>query len=107
MMRLFLGSALPLALLPLALPAASAKGEVVRLFNGKDLTGLYTWLKDSKRADPRRVFRVTDGLLHITGDSYGYLATDKPYRDYHLVVEYKWGKRTDGGKYVRNSGILL
>jgi len=22
-------------------------------------------------------------------------------------VEYKWGKRIDGGKYVRNSGILL
>lgn len=29
------------------------------------------------------------------------------YRDYHLIVEYKWGKRTDGGKFVRNSGILL
>ena len=29
------------------------------------------------------------------------------YRDYHLIVEYKWGKRTDGDKFVRNSGILL
>ena len=29
------------------------------------------------------------------------------YRDYHLIVEHKWGKRTDGGKFVRNSGILL
>jgi hypothetical protein len=24
-----------------------------------------------------------------------------------VVVEYKWGKKTDGGKYVRNSGVLL
>ena len=24
-----------------------------------------------------------------------------------VIVEYKWGKRTDGGKFVRNSGILL
>lgn len=82
--------------------------EVVRLFNGKDLSGLTTWLKDTKRADPRRVFRVTDdGLLRITGDGFGYVATDRAYRDYRLVVEYRWGERTDGGRSVRNSGILL
>jgi len=81
--------------------------EVTRLYNGHDFTGLATWLKDTKHDDPRRVFRITDGLLHVTGDGFGYIATLKEYRDYHLVVEYKWGKRIDGGKYVRNSGILL
>jgi hypothetical protein len=90
---------------PRAEPVSPA--EVVRLFDGHDLTGLSTWLEDTKHTDPRRVFRVTDGLLHITGDGFGYLATKNEYRDYHLVVEYKWGKRTDGGKFVRNSGILL
>src|SRR5436309_1587242 len=77
-------------------PEAVSPKEVVRLFNGKDLTGLTTWLKDGKRADPRKVFRVTAGELHITGDGFGYVATQKAYRDYHLVVEYRWGKRTDG-----------
>jgi hypothetical protein len=86
---------------------ATPHGGVVRLFNGKDLTGLHTWLKDTKHEDPRRVFSVQDGWLHISGDGYGYVATDRAYRDYHLVVEFKWGKRTDGGKSVRNSGILL
>ncbi len=81
--------------------------EVVRLFDGHDFNGLSTWLEDTKHQDPRRVFRITDGLIHITGDGFGYLATDKEYRDYHLVVENKWGERTDGGKFVRNSGILL
>jgi hypothetical protein len=81
--------------------------EVVRLFNGKDLTGLSTWLKGTRREDPRRVFSVKDGLLHVSGDDFGYLATAKAYRDYRLVVEYRWGTKTDGGKYVRNSGILL
>lgn len=81
--------------------------EVLPLFNGKDLTGLSTWLRDTKRKDPRKVFQAREGLLHISGDGFGYVATEKEYRDYHLVVEYKWGKRTDGGKYVRNSGILL
>ena len=77
------------------------------LFNGKDLTGLTTWLKDTKADDPRHVFSAKDGLLHISGDGFGYAATTTEYRDYRLVVEYKWGRRTDGGKYVRNSGILL
>ena len=105
------------AFLLLALAGPAAPGEKpppplaptseVRLFNGKDLTGLSTWLRDSKRADPRKVFRVTGGQLHITGEGFGYVGTEKAYRDYRLVVEFKWGKKTDGGKYVRNSGILL
>ncbi len=81
--------------------------QAIQLFNGKDLTGLSTWLKDTKREDPRRVFGVTDGVLHISGDGFGYVATDKEYQNYDLIVEYKWGKKTDGGKHVRNSGILL
>jgi hypothetical protein len=81
--------------------------EVIRLFNGKDFTSLDTWLKKSQRKDPRKVFTVEDGLLHVSGEDNGYIGTDKEYRDYHLVVEYKWGKKTYGAKYVRNSGILL
>ena len=81
--------------------------EATPLFNGKDLAGFSTWLKDTKREDPKKVFRVTDGQIHVTGDGFGYLATEKAYRDYRVVVDYKWGKKTDGGKYVRNSGVLL
>ena len=65
------------------------------------------WAKDTKRDDPRSVFRVTDGQLHVTGDGFGYMATEKAYRDYRVAIEYKWGKKTDGGKYVRNAGLLL
>ena len=79
----------------------------VRLFNGKDLRGLYGWLKDTKYKDPRKVFSVEDGILKISGEVAGYLATEKEYRDYHLVVEYKWGAKTYGAKTARNSGILL
>ena len=113
-MRLSLCVLLLLAVLTASLPSAGAKGEpvapkpgVTSLFNGKDLTGLSTWLKNTRRKDPRKVFSVKNGLLHISGDGFGYAATEKEYRDYHLTVEFKWGKRTDGGKYVRNSGVLL
>jgi hypothetical protein len=81
--------------------------EVTQLFNGKNLDGLRSWLKESKHEDPKKVFSVADGLIHISGEGFGYLATEKAYKDYRVVVEYKWGKKTDGGKYVRNSGILL
>jgi len=87
--------------------SAIAPTEPIALFNGKDLTGLTTWLRDTKKEDPRKVFQVEDGILHISGDGFGYAATVKEYRDYHLTLEYKWGKKTDGGKYVRNAGVLL
>ena len=75
----------------------------LQLFNGKDLTGLRTWLKEGKREDPRQVFRVHDGVLHISGEGNGYAATERAYRDYHLVVEYRWGDRTDGGRSGRSA----
>jgi hypothetical protein len=108
-MRSFLCAALVLGALPPQLPADEpvSPKEAIKLFNGKDLTGLTTWLRDTKREDPRKVFSVEDGVLHISGNGYGYVATDKAYRDYYVVVEYKWGKKTDGGKFVRNSGVLL
>ena len=89
---------------------ALSPSEPTPLFNGRDLTGFYTWLRDTKRDDPRRVFSVTDdGLLRISGDGFGYLATEKAYRDYHLVAEFKWGTRNWRGREgkARDSGIFL
>lgn len=79
----------------------------IPLFNGKNLNGWETWLRDSGRKDPKGVFSVENGLLRISGEGKGYIATDKSYSNYHLSLEYKWGKKTDGSGYVRNSGALL
>ena len=87
--------------------AISAHSHVTQLFNGNDLSGFYTWLKESGRKDPNNVFSVKDGMIHISGEGYGYLATGNEYANYQLSVEYRWGNRTDGSGYVRNSGILL
>src|SRR2546423_1253605 len=102
-MRRSLFLPLLLVVVPASLWGGNDKPEPIRpaegvtpLFNGKDLTGLYTWLKDGKRNDPRKVFSVKNGQLHISGDGFGYIATEKAYRDYHLTVEYRWGKKTDG-----------
>jgi len=82
--------------------------EVIRLFNGRDFTGLYTFLKGRGVAEePDDVFRVEDGTVRVTGEGRGYIGTKQTYRDYHLSVEFKWGKRTDGSGYVRNAGVLV
>lgn len=84
-----------------------APTQSTRLLSRNSLAGWTTFLKDSGREDPQKGFTVKDGVLHISGEGRGYVATEVPYKDYHLTAEYKWGARTDGGKYVRNSGILL
>jgi hypothetical protein len=92
---------------PLQRVQAVAPTKPVKLLAGNSLAGWTTHLKDSGSDDPQRVFTVRDGVLHISGEGRGYVATDVSYKDFHLTAEYKWGTRTDGGKYVRNSGILL
>lgn len=83
--------------------------KVQPLFNGKDLTGWYSFIKNrGKNNDSAGVFSVKDGLLHITGQEFGYLVTGKKFTDFHLTVEFKWGEK----KYpprenrVRDNGIL-
>ena len=82
--------------------------ETIRPLHGNDLGSLETWLKESGRKDPDHVFAVKDGVLCISGEGSGYVATPEAYENYHLIVEYKWGeRRSNKSKYVRNSGVLL
>jgi len=88
----------------------SPTNEVITLFNGRDLSHFYTWVKDlGTYVDPDPVFSVKDGLLHITGKRLGYLATQHQYSDYRLVVEYKWGELTFAPRvsHPRNSGVFV
>jgi len=78
-------------------------------FNGKDLAGFYTYLREHKYADPARVFTVHDGMIHISGEEFGGLTTRDEFQDYHLIAEWKWGERTWAPRKesARDSGILL
>jgi hypothetical protein len=89
-------------------PLSPKSGPIV-LFNGKNLDGLYTWLQDAKYQDPRKVFTVEDGLIHISGDGMGYVCTKQRYKDYHLVVEYRWGDRTWAPRKnnARDTGVIV
>ncbi len=84
-------------------------GKPVLAFNGKDLTGFYTYLNGTGHDDPDHVFTVEDGLIHVSGQRFGGFITRESYHDYHLVTEWKWGERTWAPRKTsaRDSGILL
>src|SRR5579862_5778009 len=88
--------------------AIAPKKKLV-LFNGKDFTGWYTWLKETKYDDPKHVFTVKDGMIHVSGEDWGGLTTKNSYKNYHLIVEWKWGGPNLGKRagHARDSGILV
>src|SRR5450432_4218636 len=64
------------------------------LFNGKNLDGWYSFLRTKgKNSDPEKVFLVENGLLHISGKEFGYICTEDTFKDFHLIVEFKWGEK--------------
>jgi len=89
--------------------AAVVPRQVIKLFNGSDLSGWTTWLVDTKREDPRGVYSVRDGAIRLSGDGFGYLSTARAYKDYRLVAEVKWGTRNYRTRegMARDSGIFL
>ena len=109
-----------LTLFVLAVPSGSAAQTAVRpetvihLFDGKTLDGFYTWLVDHHREDPLRVFSVVDQVdgapaIRISGEKWGGIVTRESYRDYRLIVEFRWGLLTWGQRRnaTRDSGVLV
>jgi hypothetical protein len=88
-----------LALLSTALFAQTPKEKLpgedwVNLFNGKDLTG---WVKVGNET-----WNVEEGTIHglARTKDYGYLQTEKSYKDFHLSLRFKC--EGDG-----NSGVFF
>ncbi|MEO7531578.1 MAG: DUF1080 domain-containing protein, partial [Sediminibacterium sp.] len=76
-----------------------SKDPFEKIFNGKDLTGWHSFLKDiGANSDPHHNFLIEDGMLHVVGQDLGYVITDKNYRDYHFKVDFKWGERRWGSR---------
>jgi hypothetical protein len=78
-----------------AVLAACAGGPdaptTMSLFNGNDLSG---WHADVPEADQNPdvapSFVAKDGMLVSQGKPGGHLITDASFRDYRLVIEYRW-----------------
>jgi hypothetical protein len=87
-----------------------SRQESIKLFNGNDLEGWYTYLQDRGRnIDPKNVFTVQDGTIRISGEEWGCITTEKEFENYRLLIEFKWGELTYEPRVerARDSGVLL
>jgi len=73
--------------------------ETIVLFNGKDLSGWKIYLR-GKNVQPDKVFSVADGVVRCAGRPPGYMRTEKDYRNYRFVMEWRFTK-------PGNSGVLV
>ena len=90
-------------------------GAWTPLFNGRDLTGWYTFLqKHGKNSDPDRVITIEDEAIHLykhAADAstvvMGYIGTEKEYGNYHLRFQYRWGAKKFAPRYAlkRDAGL--
>ena len=64
-------------------PAKLAGEDWVQIFNGKNLTG---WVEVGKEK-----WTVEDGEIkgEAASKAYGYLMSDKDYKDFHLSLKFK------------------
>ena len=80
--------------------SAQSKTDNIQLFNGKDLSNWVFQLRD-RTIDPATVFTVQNGVVHISGNPFGYMRTKEIYSDYKLHVEWRWpSEATNSGVFV-------
>jgi hypothetical protein len=97
-------------LLPALLAVITAAAQTRPLFNGRNLDGWYTFLKEQGRShDPDSVFTVKDNIIRISGTEWGCITTNSEYENYRLLVEYKWAGPTAGARLnkARDGGVLV
>ena len=88
----------------------NGKKSDLQLFNGKNLDGWYTFIKDrGKNVDPKNVFTVKNGMIRISGEEFGCITSNDEFENYKITVEYKWGEITHEPRIdkARDSGLLL
>jgi hypothetical protein len=100
--------------------AIRAESGWTSLWNGKDLDGWTTWMRqpepgsdvpgltrdaDGKYTepigsgrDPLKVFTVNSDIdgrsaIRISGEVFGELRTKRTFKDYHLKLQFKWGEK--------------
>jgi hypothetical protein len=73
---------------------APTPGKEVALFNGKDLAGWHN------NGDENWVVENATILCESTANKYGYLTTDKTYRNFELRLKFK-------SEALGNSGVFL
>ncbi len=107
-------------LVVLGVSTGHAQRDWTPLWNGRDLNGWSTWMRQPERTsevpgltrdtdgrytepigsgrDPLRVFSVVSDVdgrpaIRISGEAFGELRTARSFKDYHLKLQFKWGEK--------------
>jgi hypothetical protein len=75
---------------------APAPGKEVALFNGKDLTGWHN------NGEEKWVVENGTILCESAANKYGYLTTDKIYRNFELRLKFKSAALGNSGVFLRS-----
>jgi hypothetical protein len=88
--------------------AGAQQTRSVSLFNPQE-KDWYTFIQGAgKNNDSLHIFQFENGVLHVSGQKFGYISTEKSYSNFHLTLEFKWGEK----KYPprenakRDAGVL-
>ncbi len=85
-------------------PAGAAEQQAAEVFNGKDFSG---WVIEGaktsgKGKDQTPIWSVRDGMIHCTGQGFGFLRYDKLLADFIFEVEYRTSPRANSGIGIRS-----
>ncbi|SEJ64025.1 protein of unknown function [Dyadobacter koreensis] len=104
--------------------ATGAAGQIqssawVPLFNGKNLAGWDTYMRQPEGTnekpfalnnDPLKVYTVSEGAIHVSGQIWGGVSTKDDYENYHLRFKVKWGEKkwypSPNDSIKRDAGLL-
>jgi len=88
----------------------------ISLFNGKNFDGWYTFLPSTgKNADPKKVFKVENGMVHILDipesdekQEFGYLSTERDFSNCRIRVDTSGASSAlcQNNENKRDSGLL-
>ena len=94
---------LSLAILMLGIMSSCGTKETKNeLFNGENLDGWVCVLDENSNVAITDVYGVKEDNIHIAGNPFGYMRTDKKYSNYKLHAEWRWvGEGTNSGIFQR------
>lgn len=81
---------------------AIAPTSKIELFNGRDFTGWKFFMRTN--ADPTQTWTVNGGVIKCSGQPFGYMRSEKDYRDYKLTLEWRYLQRGNSGVLLHTSG---
>jgi len=104
----------PCRLFPLiasfAVLSLNAQQKKWQLFRQDAKNEWYSFLqKTGKDQDPSHVFQFENNMIHVSGEDFGYLVSERSFTNFHLTLQFKWGEKRYPPREndKRDAGILF